>query len=344
MIERDEYWEIGSHFDDSSVLPGTNPSLGLQDVALLESARQALTCISDALHQEGYQQLVMPTHHCASMITPFLSRKWHIAWAPVTSEWALLPPPDVALAPERTLIYSLSFFGVPESGPWLDWVLEFQSRGAKVLSDETHRVGSRWLPHADFHVASLRKMLPVPDGAVLTGVDLDRLPPAGKQGSLRWRAMRLKGLQVSSQQSRTYHQAFEKAERVTEQDVSPARASARTSRLLRSIDIPAMLEARRRNALALTRGLSEVHAKLTTASADVPSHAVIQHHRASRLRSYLVARRVYAPVHWPKGPVAVPGGWRTDILSLPVDHRYTPQDMDRVSEIIADFERGKNTC
>lgn len=332
-------WELGSHFDEGSPSWRGDSDSGLGSLPLLESGRQALALTSKRLKDHGFSQLIFPTHHCSSMVTPFLSDGWRICWARVTHDWRILPPSVDLTHPEKSLIYSVSFFGVPESPTWLTWLDEQRRRGARILSDETHRVGGPWLLSAHHHVASLRKMLPVPDGAVLTGLGLSTKPP-GTQGEHRWEAMTLKRRQLGSEKPTSYLEAFARAEAITERDLVPARASDRTRTLLGKLAVVDMLTARSVNARALATALTGTSIRVTTVSASVPSHVVLEHDRAAELRRFLVARRIFAPVHWPAGPVAVPGGWRGRILSIPVDHRYTPDDMMRVADTIRRFDRG----
>ncbi|HOO29185.1 MAG TPA: hypothetical protein PLU43_12035, partial [Lachnospiraceae bacterium] len=60
-------------------------------------------------------------------------------------------------------------------------------------------------------------------------------------------------------------------------------------------------------------------------------------------RSHLTENRIYAPVHWPK-PAGVDlsdcKGAKyimENIISIPVDQRYSLADMDRISYIIKSF-------
>lgn len=331
-------WELGSHFDEGSVVRDGR-GLDLPTGLVVESGRQALSLLSAHLRGEGFERIIFPTHHCESMIDPFLQDGWQITWALVSKPWTMVPPTRAVSDPSRTLIYSLSFFGVPESVEWLTWVTSQRAAGARVVSDETHRVGGVWMKAADHYVASFRKMLPVPDGAVLTGMD-GQLSEPGEQGKVRWEAMMLKRRQLATGEPRTYLDAFASAESITERDVRPASASAQTHELLSALNVEELRRRRRANADALNAALEDSRFIVTTLAADVPSHVVLEGPGSENLRKHLIARDVFAPVHWPRSQVEVPDGWRTDILSIPVDHRYTTKDMERVAEIIHEFELG----
>jgi len=186
-------------------------------------------------------------------------------------------------------------------------------------------------------MASLRKLLPVPDGALLTGLE-NSLPAPGKQGEIRWEAMVLKREQLARGSERTHLDVFAQAELITERDVTPSAASRRTHELLPSLDISEMRRRRGINAQTLTQALRESRFSVTTIAAEVPSHVVLEGPKATKLREHLINRSVFAPVHWPERDATVPGTWRSDTLSIPVDHRYAAQDMEHVADLIREFE------
>lgn len=69
---------------------------------------------------------------------------------------------------------------------------------------------------------------------------------------------------------------------------------------------------------------------------DFPSFFVLRVGRRDELRAYLSEKNVFLPVHWP--PVAgTDNGLYWKIISIPVDSRYTNEDMNRVASYIRKF-------
>lgn len=338
-------WELGSDFDLGSAysiassgeqsLPWSRPD---EPVTYIESGRQALTLLSRHLRLDGYSKLLMPRHFCDSMVAPFLTDEWTVEFVAVDEAWRSLPPAAALSDPERTLIFSMSYFGVDESPEWIDFISCAGRRGAVIVSDESHRVMGPGLEIADFRIASLRKMLPVPDGAFLTGISA-QVQNEGRQAGLRMAAMRRKSEYLAGLRSAGHLPLFRKAEAVTDIDVAPARMSADSKELLERFDYARMKEIRQKNHRAVSSAIIGTGFSVTTGDAPVPSHCVIAGLGVHQLRSFLIGNRIFCPVHWPPSEVRtqVPGSWRNDVLSIPIDHRYSVDDMEMVVAAIRQF-------
>lgn len=342
--KRGAAWELGSDFDWCSAesalakvpqrLPWMRDS---EQVTYLESGRQALALLSAHLRELGYARLLMPDHFCDSMVSAFQSDNWTIDFFAVDEDWHCVPPAHLA-TPEDTLIFSMSYFGVPESQSWLDFLSRARHAGAVVVSDESHRVLDAGPNIADYRIASLRKLLPVPDGAFLVGFERD-LPAPGHQAAARLNAMREKSAHLRGQRPGRHLEMFHAAEEMTERDILPARMSTASHELIDLFDYRRLRERRRRNHDVLSSGLEGSGFRVNTDVAQVPSHLVLSGLRTQQLRKHLIRHRIYCPVHWPapQGRPCPAGDWRTNILSIPVDHRYAEDDMLRVCAAVHEF-------
>lgn len=312
---------------------------------LLESGRQALAALAIRLRSSGFTDLLMPSYFCDSMLAPFRAERWTVDYATVGPDWQIKPPSKALADPQRTLVLTMSYFGVDESEEWLNFLADSVASGARVLSDETHRVLSTGLMSAHYRVGSLRKMLPVPDGAFLTGMELRGLP-RGFQGQSRLAAMRAKSEYLEKGSHSGYLALFAAAEKLTELNPTPRAASESAQGLLHRLNYPIMSERRVRNSAILQLGLKDTGYRVTNASAPVPSHCVIAGSDILGLRRHLIERNIYCPVHWPPAKFRAPGvPWRADVLSIPIDHRYDALDMADVVCAIQEFEsKGRSSC
>lgn len=335
--------EIGSDFDWASTESALGSSSALRPwaaageiVTYLESGRQALGVVSARLRAQGYIRLAMPSHYCESMLSPFVWDGWDVDFFPVSGDWRCVP--SRVRHPEQTLIFSMAYFGVPESPEWLTFLQEQIGAGAKVLSDESHRVFDSGLHAAHFRVASLRKLLPVPDGAFLVGAEVEALR-SGTQGDMRQQAMRTKSDYLRGLHTGGHRDLFLAAERMTDSQLTPATMSRATGDLLRRFAYPELRLRRKRNHRVLEEALTGSEFHVTTVHAPAPSHCVLEGERVPQLRQYLTERGIYCPVHWPKPDSQMrPESWRADVLSIPIDHRYDVNDMKTVAQAILAFE------
>lgn len=337
-------WELGADFEwpgseflkgGAQAAPWAQPS---EAVTYVESGRQALALVSSHLRSRGFTTLLMPEHFCESMLDPFVRDGWSVDFVAVDQRWQCVVPEVEMASPECTLVFTMSYFGVAESDAWIRFLKACRAVGAKVLSDETHRLLSPGCSEADYRIGSLRKMLPVPDGAFITGFGPE-VGTSGAQGERRVEAMRVKANYLAGLSEHRHLPLFAAAEAETEQEIWPASMSADAHRLVKSLDFAGMAAARAANHARLEARLPELGIELTTAGTSVASHAVITADDVQLLRRHLIAHRIYCPIHWPRPNAneGAPNAWRDNVLSIPIDHRYEVTDMDRVVDVIAAY-------
>lgn len=339
-------WELGSDFDWAldgwTTQTATLPPWARDDsdVLYLESGRQALAAVSTHLRNRGFRELLMPQHFCESMIEPFVRGGWGVSFYGFDQRWAAQEPLEPLVSPSATAVLNFPAFGVPESLDWLRFLSETQERGGVVISDESHRGLSPGLAQADVRLASLRKMLPLPDGAFVTGlVGQQTFSAGGEQAAVRAAAMVEKSSYLAGELSTSRHlDMFARAEDLTHQQTEPALMSELSAERIAALDWNVLRSSRAANATALEEELAGTPYRVTTGVAEVPSHVVISGPDALGLRRHLITSRVYCPVHWVRpSKEPLPTSWRDDVLSVPIDHRYTPNDMSRVAEMVRDF-------
>ena len=162
--------------DDAASLPFVPPG-----AMLTASGRQALSLVAQHLRTRGITELLAPSYHCTTMIEPFQLEGLHVELIPVAAD-LLLDPHALSAALEGRgrcgILHSETAGHV--AGPALAAVLAAAREGGHaVVVDETHSFLDKALGGAGrtagaltayYRVASLRKWLPLPDGAWVTGV------------------------------------------------------------------------------------------------------------------------------------------------------------------------------
>ena len=230
-----------------------------------------------------------------------------------------------------------------------------------VLYDATHSAldpepwkTAVWKP--DVCVMSLRKMLPVVDGAFAIWPSHRSMPepesPAtlSESASLRSVAMLLKAsyLHQGQGEKRTYLSMYHRSENLVAQEYQRTRGmSALSISMLEHVDLIKARTSRRGNYLRLLEMLSNVEGVrplFPVLPDDVyPLGFPVVADCRDELRTYLAQNKIYCPIHW-----ALPDGIPADefpeshrlsqrILTIPCDQRYTVSDMTKVGKAVAKF-------
>jgi hypothetical protein len=256
-----------------------------------------------------------------------------------------------SLRPARyDLVIAVNYFGMRYGTAWSLW----RERNPCILvEDHSHDPMSGWARSstADYAFSSLRKTLPVPDGAILWspgGRLLPAQPPhqadgpiTVKLGAMIWKAEYLDGSDYPGLKKSFRRFQLRGEELFDKTDVCSI--SLFSSEYL-DVGYPALWRKQRiDNFVELLQSLSSSGLKYLfskCASESAPLCAVVLFESQTtrdRCRSYLQHRHIYCPVHWPVPAYANPRvrELASRILSLPVDQRYTPADMRKVSQFLA---------
>jgi len=290
--------------------------------------RQALSLVARELRARGVRLLLGPDHHCPTMFLPFQLEGIAVRTVPTGADTLMLGRAlreALAGRPDAAVLHCETF-GTPADAGLRAALADARAAGTVVVVDETHSLLGRDHVPGDHHVASLRKLLPVPDGAWVTGLrtppDLHRTARDKHITALRRDALRL---------GPGWRERLDEVEDLIDDDAwAPAAISPESLAVLRALDADGYVSRRRRSAARLRNGLAGLTVVNPTGSACC---VVVSHPEAERIRVGLAAADVVGPVHWER-PADLPRGraWRTDLVSLPVDGPYDERDMDRIAE------------
>jgi len=261
---------------------------------------------------------------------------------------------DTLRAAPGDVVLAQNLFGRDEQEPWTTWTRAHP--GVTVVEDHSHDPFSDWAraSTAPYAVASLRKTLPLPDGGLLwspRGLDLPR--PSGPESPgahLKLAAMLLKQawLEGRAVPKESFRALQQRGEETLLGSAGPA--SALTAAMLPLLDLAGLRDRSTRNAYALIGALavrSPGWQVLTGGPAGAAPFRVQVLCASESVRDGLLAhlgeRGIFAPVHWRQDRA---GMWSGDeeaadlagrILTVPVDHRCTAEDVHRVAEVLGSF-------
>ena len=351
-------WEHGSFAPLPFHLPSAwsldSPSTPWPSDALyFGSARQALAALVANGHRtRGWRRLWVPRYFCHDALAPLLERGVGLIGYP--DHPGLLPLRiDPANLREHDAVLVANLLGLRCAPTGLRLALG----EADVIEDHTHDPWSPWAYKSDatYCVASLRKTLPLPDGAVLWSpvqAGLPRRPrPASRAAaaSNAWAAaMVLKGAYLAGApiEKASYRQLAAAGESALAA-ADPSAMSEMSRALLQLYPAGAWRQTRRRNfeALAgLLREFEDVAVLSPEGPAAVPfavTTVLPSPSARDQLRARLIDRDVYPAVLWPLEQDHVVfdvGKEELDlsrrVLSLACDARYGVFDLERVAAAV----------
>ena len=267
---------------------------------------------------------------------------------PSSIEFSAFPVPK-----DNDLVVIVHFFGKLNTNA-LKWLSTKAVRGWRVLED---CVQSPYTQGAgvvgEYVITSMRKWWPTPDGAAFykaaSTVMPEIEPPDEGFISQRFAAQLLRATDGGESTSLAWiNNSEEKLE-----DSPPRACSWIAEQLLSRVDKAGAILRRRKNWQFLQDSLNEdlrcsafIHPLYETLlPVEVPLSFPIRVASGyrDRLRAWLNERQIYCPIHWQlRDTASVPAKELSEeILSLPLDQRYTENNMERIVEALADFAKIK---
>jgi hypothetical protein len=228
--------------------------------------------------------------------------------------------------------------------------------GVEVIEDHTHDPWSTWSreSQADWCIASLRKVVPVPDGGVLwspRGLPLSAAPEPSQAHEVaalqKFAAMGLKAAYLDGADiPKDHYGALALAGEAAIAGTTASAMSSWSAALLDAFPIERWRRQKRENFDAFRDAITDVPGLqvLQPNSPDtIPFSAIVlftSREVRDRVRAGLIAERIYPAVLWQMDTPAVdgiPDGCRAlagTHLSFHCDFRYGSEDMLRVASIV----------
>lgn len=343
--------EIGSDFHWHGA-SWPKPGLALYEShRLAGTARSLLLSIASHLQQN---RVWLPAYFCPSTSAYWQNNGLQIKRYldhPMRAypDWTTLQPQD------GDLVVAVNYFGVRSSEAWLEW--QTFHKNIILIEDHTHDPLSSWArsSKANYAFASLRKTLPIPDGALLWSPIMESLPQSPHEqnwngSALRLAAMLWKKEYVDSEEAfGTLKPVFRRLQLLGDEIIESypnQKISPWSQELVRS-GFP--VEWRCQRAKNVRQFIEQFpdskHIRLlfqTWPEGNCPFNPVlVADTRIQRdmLRHYLITADIFPPIHWVlSGAIPKEVQDISDrILTLPLDHRYSSADVDYVAHIIQEY-------
>lgn len=344
--------ELGSEFDISfenlRIVDDTiYTMLKNYNTIYFNTGRNAIKALVNSLN---FDYVLLPEYICESVISCFDNRKiifYHL-------EDNLLPDIDDLLPKlsNNTLLYFVHYFGI-ESKEYNDCVealrIAKEDKKCVVLEDTTHNFFNQCQYIGDYCVASLRKWVAIPDGAVL--YTKNRLCKNNFHFSNEERNKKIYGMVLKNiflngimDCNKEYRQIFAEAEHLYDEQTKIYFMSTISEFLLNCYSINQIVTKRRNNYNYLFNLIKDYDIDLLGACKEneCPIALPLYIEDRDNFREYLIQRKVYCAVHWPILNTPLEDNiyarrMSQHLISLPIDQRYGVRNMDYLFEQIKGF-------
>jgi hypothetical protein len=308
-----------------------------EDCVLHGTGRQAIRALlKHGRDVHGWRRVLVPSYWCPDVVRA-LRGVLPIVRYPCSPGTETVSP-----EPERNeVLLVTSLFGVEPENP--DHI-----SGANVVLDVTHDPVAPWLREVDvgYVVASLRKTLPVPDGAATwspRGLSLPKEPPT-ISGHIEAVAAGVQAMYLKSEylhgadiEKSAFLGLFANMEKEFAR-IMPARISAFSRDLIGSFPVHEWRCQRLSNIDCLTTAVSAIRGVTVLPSTFGVVVLLENHDQRERVRRWLLGARIYPAILWPMDntdAVDADRDFSQRMLFLHADFRWGQRDMQCVADQVA---------
>lgn len=312
----------------------------------VDSGRSAIKMLLPKIKKK---KILLPMYICKSVVDCF-SQGFEIQYYKLDMQLKINRRSLENLMDENVgMVYIMHYFGKLQEENDLTYIKQMQQRyHFFILEDTTHSFLTQKETIGDYQVCSLRKWFAVPDGGVLytrnakinQKMQLKENALAGKITE----AMILKNLYINKQVdcNDSYRKIFVEQEQKLDTQGEICHISELTSVLLECMDYEKIAQRRKKNWDYLYDHLKNQRIKpmYPEKAVDfVPFVFPIITEERNAFRKYLIEHNIYCAIHWPietekQRAIEENGLLEQQILSLPIDQRYTEKEIDYLIQVV----------
>jgi len=318
------------------------------------SGREAIYQIIKSLSLSKEEKILLPSYLDWAILDPFVRASTEIRFYKIKKNLEIdLEDIQEKIDGKTKAILIIHYFGFPQ--PLTD--IKKLKEKLLVIEDTTHSLFSLHEDKpsgsfGDISFASFRKMLPIPDGAMICyrneHIPISDLPDQGIW-HLNYKEKRELGLYYKGNFIRTGNKIhrklsqiyFESAEELLQEIyTNPRKMSEKSKELLERLRIEEIINQRRKNFIYL---LGEDFDEITPFHKNLPDgicplgFPILSKNR-NELEQHLIKKKVYSPVHWRlpncinKDDYKISWDISNKILTIPIDQRYNLSHMEYIEK------------
>ncbi len=320
------YKPIGGFFGEEEELLAQGQAYH-SDAIAITSGRAALRYI---LEQKRAKHLYLPYYCCDTVLQPLKELDIPFTFYAINEQ---LEPIDLIELGEDHYFLYINYFGFKGKT-----VSSLQEKfGDQLIVDNTQAFFERGYSEAS-SFNSARKFFGVPDGAYLYGFENKDLENNNPHVSTEHLKLRADGKQAEA------YVAFQENEAA--QSCSILAPSAYTLDILGQVNYQQVQERRKANFNFYKKELGELNSMSFQLDDEIVPFAYPFVLEQPIDRSVLYQNQLFIPTLWPEVLDLEGAGWEKQfterLLPLPIDHRYTPNDLQRVVSVLKGLLRNSN--
>ena len=281
----------------------------------------------------------MPEYLCESVPNAAYREGYRVRWYGLGADLHIDFETFSPGSDPESLVLLVDYFGMLDLS---NDVAALHEKRAVVVVDKVQALFEERDFGADYWFSGFRKFLPIPEGAFAWSRSGRFAPPADESdvGALKILAGLVKDCaSANSLRDESYLRLFELGEARLDAQEEIRCTGPLFGPLYSAVNAAKARDIRRANYRALAEALSN-NGTETYLAAEFPDAAplivpIVVRDRDD-VRKYLMSKRIYLPVHWPRKEQS---GFACFMarheLSLVVDQRYGPDDMARIAATIA---------
>lgn len=340
------HWQANAPF-----LRETDTGFVKDDWQLYRSGRDAMKAFARIAARK---KVLMPALCCESMIMPFEANGYTVEYYKLNADLSADREDVLNKLDGGAVLLYMRYFGIPAFDD--AFLQSLRDRGEDILfvEDRTHDI---LLPRAeegfmpDAMLSSLRKWAALPDGGMLrTGLGSCEAEHDERFSSIRIEAMEKKDRYLESWQpelKKEFLAQLAEASDILDESGVPVAMGAEEEKLLRRLDVEALLRRRQENALLLKALLAPLEAAgklrfMTDKPENSTLYLPIYLAERKKVQTMMAQRDIYCPVIWPM-PEPCEGICPTaeyvtgHMLALPCDQRYDEADMRFIAKKLSEI-------
>lgn len=329
------------------------PELWGKDVTFLSTCRSAISTALRLLDNDTKKIALIPAFTCHSVLHPFLTNGYKVYPYRICEDLRIDPKTFLEdfnnINPSVILVHS--FFGFDTLGNLTSLLNLLKSKGVTIIEDLTQRMFStfEYIP-SNYQVGSIRKWMPIPDGAFISTLISDSLDEDKELEQAKLKAMVAKGDFIVNNfgEKTVFRQLLKDAEDLLDSRESSYRMCKISKKIFNSYDLFEFKNRRAENYRELVHRLKEftdlviLFPNLDDKTVPFLVPVLVNKNRRE-LQQYLASKNIYPTVIW-----ACPQEFSNQIdsqaksvyesiLCFHCDQRYSIADMQRIGDEIDNY-------
>lgn len=317
--------------------------------------REALLAVAQSLESSN-KIVLLPAYTCDTVYQPFKQLGWNCVYYSINKDLTIDTSTLLKMfqLANPCLVIAHPFFGMELNQMEIETLRQVKMSKTKVMIDITQCIFSQErLGFVDYYTGSYRKWFPIPDGGFLQTSLVNEICPVEEENkifvSAQQGAMYLRGEYFSSDNEdikKMSIQLNKTADAFADGEIIPHKMSYFSIAHLSQQDMCRNQKIRKENYTYMYKHLK--HNSIEFVCNDInrvstaPLYFPLYTENRAELQRYLAAEHIYLPVIWPIGnkEVLINDGVKfiyDHILCIPIDQRYSIDDMNKIVELINHF-------